>query len=90
MAPMAAGAYYRGMAEIIYLEADQSPPEQGVWLLLKQGPDGLYAAHSQFVTGEVNRRHIHTDRWPLVQAIEKAQADAVAHGIPTIYVRQVD
>lgn len=74
------------MAEIIYLNAGQTPPEGGEWLLLEQDQDGLFKTRSQHLTGGVLRHDFPSDKWPLEQAIEKAQTDAGVFSIPTIYV----
>jgi hypothetical protein len=77
------------MAEIIDLMADQSPPVGGVWVLLEQGQDGLFNTRSQHMQGSVLRHDHPGGRWPLEQAIERAQQDAAVFDIPTIYVKRV-
>ena len=81
--------YLRGMAEIVNLTADQSPPIDGVWVLLEQGGDGLFKTRSQHMQSNVLRHDYPDGRWPLEQAIEKAQQDASVFDIPTIYVKRV-
>ena len=76
------------MAEIVYLSADQSLPEEDAWLLLEEDQDGLFKTRSQHMTGSVQRHDVHHDKWPLKEAIEKAQNDAKIFAIPTIYVRR--
>jgi len=85
-----ARAYHRGVAEIVYLSAEQSPPERDVWLLLDEDQDGLFTTRSQHITGSVMRHDHPGGKWPLKEAIEKAQVDAVEYRIPTIYVRRAD
>lgn len=88
MAPGRARGYLRDMAEVVYLSDDQSPPSDGGWLLLTKGEDGLFGSRSQHRIGEVMRHDHHSDRWPLNEAIARAQKDAVAFpDIATIYVK---
>ena len=86
MASRVPSAYHQGMAEITYLEATQSPPERGDWILLEQDPDGLFKTRSQRIKGNVTHLTSHADRWPLEQAIEKALIDAANNNIATIFV----
>jgi len=78
------------MAEIIYLSAGQSAPERDEWLLLEEGDDGLFTTRSQHMMGAVMRHDHPEGKWPLKEAIEKAQVDAAEFTIPVIYVRRAD
>lgn len=77
------------MAEVVQLSANQSPPDEGSgWLLLEEGADGLFGSRSRHRTGGVMRYDHHAGRWPLEEAILRAQQDADAiEDIATIYVK---
>jgi len=70
------------MAKVVYLEQNQSPPERGDRIEIKPSAD-------KFDTTRWAGNQIAYDngRWPLEQALQLAQRDADAFGIPTIYVR---
>jgi hypothetical protein len=90
MAPSGASTYHLDMAEIIVLGTGESPPEDGVWLLLEQGDDELFKAQKQQIIGAVTRHDYHSDRWPLDEALARAKQDAAEFKISVIYVRRTN